>query len=293
VAVYERTYRRYDGVLTPEARRWLVLPRYAWRDFFRSRLFSIFFTLCFIGPLLVGVLIYVHHNLQLLKTDIPALQQFLETLVARYPIDGQVFEWLLGSGRFLSFLVVVALAPSVIAPDLRNNGLALYLSRPLSRAEYVAGKLLALLLPLSLITWVVGLVLFLLQASLAGGGWLAANLRLGAGVLVGGLAWSVMVALFGLTVAAWVKWRPVARIVLLICYVMPLFFAQVVKGTLGTWWGELISLSHLITRIWEGLLGVSSHSDLPVAAAWTMLCAAGAFCTLLLFRRVRAYEVVR
>jgi ABC-2 type transport system permease protein len=293
MAVYERTYRRYDAALTPERSRWLVLPRYAWRDFFRGRLFSIYFTLCFVCPLLVGVLIYVHHNLKLLQTDIPPLQSFLEQVVARLPIDGRLFQWLLEQQRGFSFLIVLALAPAVIAPDLRNNGLPLYLSRPLSRAEYVAGKLVALLLPVSLVTWVAGLFLFLLQASLAGGSWFAANLRLGAGVLVGGLVWAVVASLLGLTIAAWVKWRPVARIVLLIVYLMPAAFAAAVKATLGTWWGELISLRHLIGRIWAGLLGVRPESELPAGVAWIMLLAAAALCLWLLFRRVRAYEVVR
>jgi ABC-2 type transport system permease protein len=293
MAVYERTYRRYDGALTPEGARWLILPRYAWRDFFRSRLFSIFFMLCFVFPLAVAVLIYVHHNLKLLQVDIPPLQRFLEQLVSSVPIDGRLFDWLLNRQRGLAFLIILALAPSVIAPDLRNNGLPLYLSRPLSRAEYVTGKLVALLLPVSLMTWVAGLLLFLLQGSLAGAGWFAANLRLGAGVVVGGFAWAAVVALFGLTIAAWVKWRPVARIVLLIVFLMPAAFAAAVRASLGTWWGELISLNHLIGRVWEGLFGLPSDSGLPVALAWTMLLAASAVCLGLLFRRVRAYEVVR
>ena len=51
-----------------------------------------------------------------------------------------------------------------MSPDLRNNGLPLYLSRPFSRTEYVLGKMSVLLILLSAITWVPGLLLFLFQA---------------------------------------------------------------------------------------------------------------------------------
>ena len=48
-----------------------------------------------------------------------------------------------------------------------------------------------------------------------------------------------------------------------------------------------------MTRVLEGLLGVEPASGLPVAVAWITLAAAGAAFLGLLFRRVRAYEVVR
>ena len=39
MAVYERTWRRYLGELTPLRWRWLVVTRYALADAFASRLF--------------------------------------------------------------------------------------------------------------------------------------------------------------------------------------------------------------------------------------------------------------
>ena len=42
MAVYERTYRPYQGTLTPERTRFLVLPRYAYREIFRTKLFASF-----------------------------------------------------------------------------------------------------------------------------------------------------------------------------------------------------------------------------------------------------------
>ena len=40
MAVYDRRYRGYDGPLTPLNARWRVLPRFAWAQVFKSRLFA-------------------------------------------------------------------------------------------------------------------------------------------------------------------------------------------------------------------------------------------------------------
>ena len=48
MAVYERTWRRYSGVLTPLKGRFLVVTKYALADAFASRLFTAFFAVCFL-----------------------------------------------------------------------------------------------------------------------------------------------------------------------------------------------------------------------------------------------------
>src|SRR5688572_32102907 len=52
MAVYELTYKQYLGKLTPEWSRFLVVPRHALRDVFKSKLFTAFYVFCFL-PLLV------------------------------------------------------------------------------------------------------------------------------------------------------------------------------------------------------------------------------------------------
>ncbi|HLR05035.1 MAG TPA: hypothetical protein VK117_04430, partial [Pyrinomonadaceae bacterium] len=66
MAVLERTYKRYEGRLTPEWSRFLIIPRHAYVDVFRSKLFTAFFALSFLYPLLCSILIYLHHNANIL-----------------------------------------------------------------------------------------------------------------------------------------------------------------------------------------------------------------------------------
>jgi ABC-2 type transport system permease protein len=289
MAVYEHAYRRYGGPLTSRRRRFLVVPRFALAEVMRSRAFVMFYLLCFLPPFLGLILIYLRHNLAALQL----LNLPLDRLRAELPIDGRFFARGLAIQGFLAFLVAVAVAPALIAPDLRNNGLALYLSRPFSRSEYVLGKLSVLALLLSAITWVPGVLLFLLQGYLEGAGWLVEQLRVLGALFVGSWVLILSLSLLALAVSAWVKWKPVARIVLLILFFVTNALGRVMEMALGTWWSELISLRLVVETVWAGLFGLAPATAMPVGAAWVVLVAGSLACLGLLARRVRAYEVVR
>jgi ABC-2 type transport system permease protein len=290
MAVYDRSYVRYSGALTPEWSRFLVLPRYAYEVVFRSKLFVGLVALCF-GPPFAGlIIIYLHHNLSALTLmNLP-----LEQLDKMLPINGEFFYrglWVQGA---LSFGLALIVGPALISPDLRNNGLPLYLSRPFSRSEYVLGKMSVLLILLSAITWVPGLILFLLQAYLDGTRWLGQNWRVGFAILLGSWVWILFLSLFSLAVSAWVKWRPVARITMMILFFVLLGFGQALNAALDTWWGSLLSAWHVIGAIWNQLFGLDPGNGLPPAgASWIALGAACLLFLWLLSRRIRAYEVVR
>src|SRR5262249_46172528 len=133
MAVYERTYRRWEGPQTTRWRRFLVVPRYALAEVMSSRAFVIFYALCFVLPFVGLLAIYLRHNLSALKLLNLPLDRIREAL----PIDARFFDGGLRVQGFFAFVMVVIVAPGLVAPDLRNNGLALYLSRPFSRAEYM------------------------------------------------------------------------------------------------------------------------------------------------------------
>jgi ABC-2 type transport system permease protein len=289
MAVYEHAYRRYAGALTSRRQRFLVVPRYAFVNLLKSRAFMVFYLLCWVIPFVGVLVIYLRHNVGALKL----LGLTVDRVREAVPIDGRFFNKGLEVQAFLSFILAVAIAPALISPDLRNNGLALYLSRPFSRAEYILGKLLVLAAVVASITWVPGLLLFALQGYLEGGGWFSAQLHVLTGLLIGGGAWIAAVSLLALAVSAWVKWRPVARIVLLILYFVMSAFAHVTEMATGTWWGGMLSISEVCGTIWAHLFEVTPATALPIGAAWFALAAGSLLCLGLLMRRVRAYEVVR
>jgi len=291
MAVYERNYGRYQGELTPPWSRFLILPRYAARDVFDSRMFVAFYALCFLLPFAGLLMIYLHHNLAALKFIELPLDQLKEAL----PINATFFRRGIEFQSWLCFLMALFVGPALVAPDLRNNGLPLYLSRPFSRTEYVLGKLAVLVVLMSLVTWIPGLLLFLFQGYLEGAGWLGNNLRIGAAILAGSWAWILVVSLVALAISAWVKWKPVARVSLLIVFFVLAGFAEALNVALDTWWGNLLSLSTAMNKLWFFLFGQEDTErwTQPVWAGWLTILGGCALALWLLSRRVRAYEVVR
>lgn len=306
MSVYEHRYRRYDGELTPLWSRLLIIPRQAYRSVFQSKLFVAVFALGFIYPLVAAILIYLHHNvnaLGLMRLDIREL----------VPVNASFFEtFVLVQGMYAFFLNLL-LGPPLVSRDLTNNALPLYLCRPFSRAEYVFGKMSVLLILFSTVTWVPGLLLFLFKAYLEGGGWLVANLWIAGAIFIGSLVWIVVIALLSLAISALVKWRVVASAALLAVFFIPSAFGGIVNALFLTRWGSLIILPQLIGAVWAGLFGsfaifrrereveimrngqwqMVEMLEPPLWTAWAMLALICAVCLFLLFRKVRAYEVVK
>jgi ABC-2 type transport system permease protein len=293
VAVYEHTYKPYAGPLTPEWSRFLIIPRHAYRDVFRSKLFTGFFALCFVCPLVMLILIYLHHNL----TAMAIFQVDLRDLA---PINGTFFHIYTGiQTNGLAFLLAVLIGPPLISRDLANNALPLYLCRPFSRVEYVIGKMSVLIILISAITWVPGELLFFFQSYLEGAGWLADNFWIAIAVFVDSWTWIVLLALLSVTVSAWVKWRLAASAALFGLFMISNAIGLTVNNVLGTRWGSLLNLAVIMRTIEDSLfrnpnsMGLPQWMVLDASAAWLALAAFCACCLFLLTRKVKAYEVVR
>jgi ABC-2 type transport system permease protein len=146
---------------------------------------------------------------------------------------------------------------------------------------------------LSAITWIPGLLLFLLQAYLEGGGWLTSNLRIAVAIVVASWVWILMLSLLALAVSATVKWKPVAAAALVAVFFVLAGLGSTLNAALGTQWGFLLNLALMIETVWAKLFGVPFPSLIPVGAAWASLLTVTALSLLMLSRKLRAYEVVR
>jgi ABC-2 type transport system permease protein len=294
MAVYEHTYKQYQGKLTPEWSRFLIIPRHAYRDVFRSKIFTGFFVLCFVCPLVMAILIYLHYNVNALLI----MELRTRDLVS---INGEFFRVYLSIQCSLAFLVTVLIGPPLVSRDMSNNALPLYLSRPFSRTEYATGKMSVLVILMSAITWIPGLLLFLFQSYLEGATWFSDNLWIAQAIFVGSWTWILTLALLSMTLSAWVKWRIAASAGLFAIFIIPSVMGVMITELFATRWGNIINISALMQTITDSLfranntwdLDISRNLTLPTWSAWMALALICAFCLLLLARRIRAYEVVK
>jgi ABC-2 type transport system permease protein len=309
MAVYEHRYRAYEGESQTAMARFLVIPRYALREVFRSKLLTTVYVICFIYPLIAAILVYLHHNVNaiaLLQIDVREL----------LPIDNTFFRTFLEVQGAFAFILTVLVAPPLISRDLSNNALPLYLCRPLSRTEYVLGKMAVVATLLSLVTWVPGLLIFFFQASLAGVGWLWSNLWMAWAIFFGFAAWIVLLSLIALSISSLVRWRVVASGAMLGLFFIPSAFGEIVNALFLTRVGHLVSLWATMNSIWRGLFGLFERQtgrvqgtvsnpiyerqyfdiallEPPLWISWLVVIAVCAVCVWLLSRKVRAYEVVK
>ena len=80
----------------------------------------------------------------------------------------ETFRQFLEQQELFVFFITVYVGAGLIANDRRANALQIYLSKPLTRAEYIFGKLAILMAFLLLVTWVPAIVLLLVQITFAG-----------------------------------------------------------------------------------------------------------------------------
>jgi ABC-2 type transport system permease protein len=293
VAVYKRTYKVYDGALTPSWSRFLVLSRYSASSLFDSRYFTAFTLLC-LAPVLIGALtIYFIHS--------PTAQLLLGMQFNSNDLVNNLWFWGFLQGQvWLAFLMTLWAVPGMMTRDFANHALQLYLSRPLSRTEYLLGKISAVVLLLSGITWVPGLLLFGLQAQLEGHGWGRQNLWLMGSIFIGCLLWISVIALLAMALSVWVKWRIAASALMLaIFFVLP-GFGEAANAILRTQWGKLLSVPYVMVLIWTHLFRLPAHyihgfhyAGVPVWSAWMSVLGVCFISLLLLNRRLKAREVER
>ena len=287
MAVYDRRYRGYDGPITPQKSRFTVLPRFAWAQVFKSRLFTAFFTMCFAWPVAAALWIYLHHNLKALTTmnlDItnlaPVNTWFFATFMA-----GQCFIF----GGLMTLLI----GPGLVSPDLANGALPLFLSRPLTRTGYAVGKMATLAVLISLVTWVPGLFLFSLQSWLAGWSWFAENLRIAVAIVAGAGIWIVTISLLALATSAVARRKVVAQTFLLGVIIFGTVAGQAINTMFDTKLGFAFALPELMHSVWEGLYQVDMDAQLTAPVAWVALFLICGASILVLARKLKAFEVVK
>jgi len=154
VPIHDQTYRRYGGVKEVAGRAWVAIMRNGVLTIVRKRMFLGLLLLAWL-PFVVGaVTVYLAAN----------FPQFSSLL----GLTAQRFRDFLETQNFFVFVITVWVGAGLIANDKRANALQIYLSKPLARVEYIAGKLAILAVFLLLVTWVPATLLLLLQVLFTG-----------------------------------------------------------------------------------------------------------------------------
>jgi ABC-2 type transport system permease protein len=264
----------------------MVLPRYAWRRLYQQRLVVLLTMAAFVWPLLCAGFVYLANHVDLLQGLEQEFREFIQ-------VDGRFFSIFMYVQAGCAVFLAALAGPGLIAPDLANNALPLYFSRPLTRWSYALARLSVIVGMLSVVTWIPGLLLFGLQVGLAGGWWFLANWTLGAGVVAGFLLWLVILGLVAMASSAYVKWRVVAGAVSLAVFFILAGVAEMIDNVFRVTWGHVLDPAWAVNRVWCTLLGVDPPDGPGAGASLLALTGFILLLVLVIERKLRPVEVVR
>lgn len=151
--IHDQGYRRYVGSRAAVGRSWQVITRAGVWTVLSKRSFIALMLMAWSPFVVRAVQIYIASNFSQASFLAPKAETFREFL---------------GQQGIFVFFVTIYVGAGLIANDRRANALQVYLSKPLTRAEYVAGKLAILFLFLVSVTWLPAISLLLIQIMFAG-----------------------------------------------------------------------------------------------------------------------------
>src|SRR3954452_20122900 len=279
--IHDQGYRRYGGSKARTGSGWMVIARAGIRTMIGKRAFLGLLFIAWLPFLVRAVQFYAAANL----TNIPQA-----SLLAP---SADTFRQFLEQQRTFVFFVTVYVGAGLIANDRRANALQIYLSKPLTRAEYIFGKLAMLMIFLSLVTWLPAIVLLIVQISFAGNfTFLARNLFLFPAITVFSFISVTMVAAGMLALSSLSNSSSYVGIL----YAAVIFFTQAVYGVVYaatrssamSW----ISFSANLSQIGDVIFRQTPKYDTPWPVSLLMIVGLIILSAVVLDRRVRGVEVV-
>ena len=124
--IHDQGYRRYLGTRAAIGRAWQVMTR--------AGVMSVVTKRVFIGVMLLAWAPFVVRAVQIYVSATFTQASFLAP-------KGETFREFLDQQGLFVFFVTIYVGAGLIANDRRANALQLYLSKPMTSAEYIAGKL--------------------------------------------------------------------------------------------------------------------------------------------------------
>jgi len=276
--IHDQSYRHYAGSKAAPGRSWTVIAWAGIKTMVKKRTF-------------LGLLIFAWFPFIVRAVQLYISANFAQA--ALFAPTAETFRQFLEQQDFFVFVITVYVGAGLIANDRRANALQIYLSKPLMRSEYIAGKLAVLFVFLTLVTLVPALLLLLLQVMFAGSfAFMQKNLFLFPAITVASM---VQVLLASFTMLALSSLSNSARYVGIL-YVGITFFTSAIYGALYAITGSSrvswISISANLSQVVDVIFRLKPRYATPWPVSLLVIIGLVVLSTSVLERRVRGVEVV-
>ena len=275
--IHDQGYRRYGGGKA-RGRGWTVIATAGIRTVLAKK--------SFIGLMLMAWFPFIVRAVQIYAAANVPQASFLKP-------TPETFRQFLDQQQIFVFFVTVYIGAGLIANDRRANALQIYLSKPLTRGEYIFGKLAVLMTFLLLVTWVPGIVLLIVQMAFAGNfTFLRENFYLFPAITLFSF---IMVTMVAASMLALSSLSNSSRYVGIL-YAAVIFFTQAIYGvvyavtrsTSMSW----LSFSANLAQVGDIIFRLPPKYDTPWIVSLVAIIAVIVISGLVLERRVRGVEVI-
>lgn len=150
--IADLSYRPYEGALGSTHSGWKVVALVTMRNAFRKRSMWVLSVLSMWYYLIIAAVLYfmeqqaVNARLAGLPAENPA-QKTLDGVFNALIWKDQFLHGF-GYGNLFYFIIALIIGSGIIANDFRSNALLVYLSKPLSKMDYLVGKWVGVFVPL-------------------------------------------------------------------------------------------------------------------------------------------------
>jgi ABC-type transport system involved in multi-copper enzyme maturation permease subunit len=276
--IHDQSYRRYGGGRTTQGRGWTVIAAAGIRTMIKKRVFLGLMLVSWAPFIARAVQIYIAENFAQMALFAPTAETFREFLEQQ---------------NFFVFIVTVYAGAGLIANDRRANALQIYLSKPLLRSEYIAGKAAVLFTFLMLITWLPAMVLLLIQVMFAGSfEFVSKNLFLFPAITVASLLQALLASFTMLALSSLSKSSRYVGIL----YAGIIFFTAAIYGAMlaitGTTKLSWLSLGANLAQVVDVIFRLPPRYATPWSVSLIVIIGLIALSISVLERRVRGVEVV-
>jgi ABC-2 type transport system permease protein len=293
-AVVDRGYQPYRGTLTPERGRWKVIARRTFGMSVRSPWVIVMLILAAFPTLVCGTVMWIVQSKVAAVVGPEAVQAAGTSLSpGAFPMYLAVRWW---GTLLLAFMIALFAGGSAVADDARAGAFQFYFARPLTREQYVVGKLVAAVSLTAMVTLGPALLLALFRLATSASAaevWQRLPSLLGAVVL--GAIEALALAAPALALSSLAKGRGYAQGSFAALFLLPWVVGGIFMQVTRSAWPGIASLPAQFENIGRWLYRVSAEPTDHALPVWVSLAVVAAIIVgsvALLRQRLASVEVV-
>ncbi len=277
--IRERGYRRYQGARTASGSRWWVVARQLLRAARRQRAVVALVILAAFPTVISAFVLYFASRLK--------------------PVSGDEYVYGLLVKPYGTFFLALGLAMraggGAISDDARAGGFQFYFARPLTHAQYLAGKLAGVATLVATVTLLPPVLLSLVRLALSQGDDAPHSLSLVARAAALGALEAAVLACVVVALSSLMRRRGLVQGAFVALVFMPWILGVKFRDFTRTPWPALASIPTHLDALGRWLFGISNDIGdraMPPLVALAALLAIGAAAIAISWRRLQRAEVV-